>query len=168
MKWSHLLDVPFYSFKKSKKLRSISRRIYKAQVISAASRKEYEEGSMTLGGINYGYDKKELIKVLDDFYKAREELFDFCENDRFIKEDIKHHGINRTDLGYLFFALDSFLAGKEYAKGHLVLVSIFFYSQTLHYCLSREKLGIGWSELIERCYKYFDKNEVRNIIPYWK
>ena len=67
------------------------------------------------------------------------------------------------DLGYLFFALDSFLAGKEYTKGHLVLVSIFFYSQTLHYCLSREKLGIGWSQLIERCYKYFDKNTKRYL-----
>ena len=164
----YFLDVPFYSFKKSNKLRKISRRIYKAQVINATSRKEYEEGTKTLDEVNYGYDKKELAKVLDDFYKAREELFDFCENDRFIKEDIKHHGIDRKDLGYLFYGLDCFLAGKEYTKGHLVLVSIFFYSQTLHYCLSREKLGIGWSETIERCCDYFDKNEVRDIIPYWK
>ena len=44
----------------------------------------------------------------------------------------------------------------------------FFYSQTLHYCLSHEKLDIGWPKMIERCYDYFDKNEVGNIIPYWK
>ena len=122
----YFLDLPFYSFKKSNKLRKISRRIYKAQVLGATSRKQYEEGTMTLDEVNYGYDKKELAKVLDDFYKAREELFDFCENDRFIKEDIKHHGIDRKDLGYLFYALDQILQHRN--PPHVPQLQLYYIS----------------------------------------
>ena len=85
----------------------------------------------------------------------------------FIKEDLEHHKIGSKELENLYDALQLGGAGR-WVKGHFVLVSIFFYSQTLHYCLSHEKLDIGWPKMIERCYDYFDKNEVGNIIPYWK
>ena len=100
-------------------------------------------------------------------YEARNELWEFCKKDKFIKEDLEHHKIGSKELENLYDTLQLGGAGR-WVKGHFVLVSIFFYSQTLHYCLSHEKLGIGWPKMIERCYDYFDKNEVGNIIPYWK
>ena len=69
-----------------------------------------------------------------------------------------------------------------YAKGHYVLVSIFFFADTLDYCLyktqdyfskdeNKKKVALERMikertimEIVERCYKYFDKNESKPII----
>ena len=55
----------------------------------------------------------------------------------------------------------------QWARGHFVLVSVFFFNSTLDYCLSRERLGISVTEMISRCIDYFEDGEMGVIIPHW-
>ena len=140
----YFLDLPFYSFKKSNKLRKLRK------ILGARPRIDIidEEG-------------------MKQRYEARNELWEFCKKDRFIKEDLEHHKIGSKELENLYDTLQLSGAGRR-VKGHFVLVSIFFYSYTLDYCLNQKKLGISDFEMAMRCVEWFEKNQSNPIIPYWK
>mgnify|MGYP001329385623 CR=1 FL=1 len=98
--------------------------------------------------------------------KAVEDIFKFCETDRFIKKEQEHHRVSKKELEELYLLLLA-NGAAQWARGHFVLVSIFFFNQTLDYCLSREKLGITVTEMIYRCIEYYEKGERALIIPHW-
>jgi len=98
--------------------------------------------------------------------KAEEDLYNFCLNDKFIKRELEHHNVGKKELKELYLSL--LLNGAaQWAGGHYVLVSIFFYNPTLDYCLSREKLGVSVERMVIRCLDYFANGETGLIIPHW-
>ena len=102
---------------------------------------------------------------------------------------MKYYNVYRNGLIELYNLMADHGAGI-YAKGHYVLVSIFFFADTLDYCLNKtkdyfpkdENFSIAENkkkkalnrmmkehtimEIVERCYQYFKKNEQFNIMKY--
>ena len=140
-----------YSFKKSYKLKKISKKL----ALELDKTKSF-----------FLQDEKEFssFKKIDELWN---EIFDFCENDKFTKEDLEYCNATRDDLEIIRDKLFK-NGGLSYSKGHLVIVSVFFYSYPLYFCLSQQRLGLSDFEMTQRCIQYFDKNEMGTIIPYWK
>ena len=158
-----------YSIKKSYKLKKISK-ILRAH-----------EGS-SIASLMSDFDPNAISKMHGKEYeKAWNELWKFCETDKFIKLELKYYNVDKDDLIELYNLMADHGAGI-YTKGHYVLVSIFFYADTLHYCLEKTKDYFSKDEnnkkkaldrmikektimeIVHRCYQYFDKNESRPII----
>ena len=157
-----------YSIKKSYKLKKISKILSKRNANSLTM----------LLQIPYN----ELLNDQKIYRDAFNELMNFCETDRFIKLELKHYNIDRNYLTLLYVLMDD-EGARIYTKGHCVLVSTFFYSDTLHYCLEKTKDYLTVKDksiieenkqrmikdnvignIVERCFQYFDKNESRPII----
>ena len=98
--------------------------------------------------------------------KAKSDLFKFCEKDRFIKRELKHHKVGRKELEELYLLLLA-NGAAQWERGHFVLISIFFYNATLDYCLSREKVDVSVERMIIRCLDYFANGETGLINPHW-
>ena len=161
--------VFIYSIKKSYKLKKISKILRIQRESSPLSLML----SMDPNALSKGFGK--------EFGKAWNDLWEFCETDRFIKKEMEYYKVDREDLMELYNLMLDHGAGI-YTKGHYVLVSIFFFADTLDYCLyktqdyfskdeNKKKVALERMikertimEIVERCYKYFDKNELKPII----
>ena len=167
--------VFIYSIKKSYKLKKISKILR-------------THGGSSIASLMVDLDPKAIARQHGEEYeKAWNELWEFCETDRFIKLEMKYYNVDRNDLIELYNLMADHGAGI-YAKGHYVLVSIFFFADTLDYCLNKTKDYFSKDEnfskaenkkkkalnrmmkehtimeIVERCYQYFNKNESKPII----
>ena len=161
--------VFIYSIKKSYKLKKISKILR-------------THGGSSIASLMVDFDPKAIAKQHGEEYeKAWNELWEFCETDKFIKLEMKYYNVDRNDLIELYNLMADHGAGI-YVKGHYVLVSIFFFADTLDYCLNKTKDYFSKDEnkkkvalermmkertimeIVERCYQYFKKNELKPII----
>ena len=159
--------VLIYSIKKSYKLKKISKILYKRS----------SDSLLMLSEIHY----KDLIVDQKEYIDAFNELMNFCETDRFIKLEMEYYKIDRNYLKLLYVLMDD-EGARVYTQGHCVLVSIFFYPDTLHYCLEKTKDYLTLSDktpeenrermkkdnviadIVKRCCLYFAQNESKPII----
>ena len=160
-----------YSIKKAYKLKKISK------VLSA------HRGS-SMASLMVDFDPKAIAKQHGaEYEKAWNDLWEFCETDRFIKLEMKYYNVDRNGLIELYNLMADHGAGV-YTKGDYVLVSTFFSADTLDYCLSKTKDYLSKDEdenkkrkalnrmmkegiimeIVKRCYQYFDKGETSPII----
>ena len=162
----HKLGI-FYSIKKSYKLKKISKILYRRSSNSL----------LMLSQIPYSDLMTDQKKYIDTF----NELMNFCETDRFIKLEMEYYKIDRNYLRILYVLMDD-EGARVYTKGHCVLISTFFYPDTLHYCLEKTKDYLTLSDktpeensermkkdntivdIVERCFMYFAQNEFKPII----
>ena len=163
--------VLIYSIKKAYKLKKISK------ILSA------HRGS-SVASLMVDFDPTAIARQHGEEYeKAWNDLWEFCETDRFIKLEMKYYNVDRNGLIELYNLMADHGAGV-YTKGNYVLVSIFFSADTLDYCLSKTKDYFSKDEdenkkkkalnrmmkegtimeIVKRCYQYFDKEETSPII----
>ena len=163
--------VLIYSIKKAYKLKKISK------ILSA------HRGS-SVASLMVDFDPTAIARQHGEEYeKAWNDLWEFCETDRCIKLEMKYYNVDRNGLIELYNLMADHGAGV-YTKGNYVLVSIFFSADTLDYCLSKTKDYFSKDEdenkkkkalnrmmkegtimeVVKRCYQYFDKNESDPII----
>jgi hypothetical protein len=139
----------FSSFKKSAKLSKISKILGKLSFQDS------------LGQGLDGYDlMKSMRENSNDKDKAREELFDLCENDKQLSVVISNYKTNRKELDEIYTALELNGAG-QWARGHYCAASAFAFVSTLEYILEH-KDNIGMQEAFV-IVDYFERGKLGKV-----
>lgn len=135
-----------HSFKKSKRLKKISKVLGHAATL----------------------DHSELIKYLgtDTSYQdeqALDDLFDLCESDPYVSVVMQNHDADKDKLRKGYRELIRAGAG-QWAKGHYVPVSSLVYPLTLDYLLRNlDKDKDDFLYVAHRLLTYFQKGEIGKI-----
>ena len=136
-----------YSFKKSKRLRKISKII--------GQNPEFGEPSSCIK-----YFSIEEIKKRE---KALEELLKLCESDPYLTKVMEKYKADKEILKKAYEKLIMAGAG-QWKRGHFVPASSIVYGQTLDYLLRNiDKEDRDFSFVAWRLLKYFEKRKIGKI-----
>jgi len=142
-----MIKAIIYSFRKSKRLRKISK------IIGLGP--EFGEPSSSIK-----YFSIEEIKKRE---KALEELLKLCESDPYLTKVIEKYKADRELLKKAYEKLIMAGAG-QWKRGHFVPASSLVYSQTLDYLLRNiDKEDKDFNYVAWRLLKYFEKRKIGKI-----
>jgi hypothetical protein len=111
-----------------------------------------------------GKEKPFTVESLlyDNSRETLSEMFDYIINDKNVSQVFDCYDLTKEDLNDLYYALLRNGLG-QWVKGHYVVVSVFFYPQTLEYAIGHFITNGIDSESAYRLLTYF-KNEETGLI----